>query len=235
VADALPEVNEILLQGVTPEQREILVGSPLDEWLRDAERDADARPVVVGDGGEPSLDPFIPRRGDGLMLSASDIDTYRICPLKYKFARVFRIPQEPTIHQRFGIAMHQVLERYHTSGAQTLEELRDLYEAAWRRAGFGDHANDLVAEGHRCGASADRVRRDWDGDRSQAHLVDVRAADRGRLDAQQHVGLAGGWDGDVIEPDVAAGVPADRSHAGCQPISAWRSRAWPMSSSAIRR
>ena len=37
------------------------------------------------------------------MLSASDIDTYRICPLKYKFARVFRIPQEPTIHQRFGI------------------------------------------------------------------------------------------------------------------------------------
>ena len=47
------------------------------------------------------------------MLSASDIDTYRICPLKYKFARVFRIPQEPTIHQRFGIVLHQVLERFH--------------------------------------------------------------------------------------------------------------------------
>ena len=50
------------------------------------------------------------------MLSASDIDTYRICPLKYKFARVFRIPQEPTIHQRFGIALHQVLERFHSDG-----------------------------------------------------------------------------------------------------------------------
>ena len=37
------------------------------------------------------------------MLSASDIETYRLCPLKYKFARVFRIPQEPTINQRFGI------------------------------------------------------------------------------------------------------------------------------------
>ena len=47
------------------------------------------------------------------MLSASDIDTYRTCPLKYKFARVFRIPQEPTIHQRFGILVHQVLERFH--------------------------------------------------------------------------------------------------------------------------
>ena len=70
-------------------------------------------------GTEPSLDPFIPRRGDGLMLSASDIETYRLCPLKYKFARVFRIPQESTIHQRFGIALHQVLERFHQYGRGT--------------------------------------------------------------------------------------------------------------------
>ena len=41
--------------------------------------------------------PSSPSRGDGLMLSASDIETYRTCPLKYKFARVFRIPSEPTI------------------------------------------------------------------------------------------------------------------------------------------
>src|SRR3712207_7616562 len=43
----------------------------------------------------PIFEPFLPKRGDGLMLSASDIETYRTCPLKYKFARVFRIPQEP--------------------------------------------------------------------------------------------------------------------------------------------
>ena len=59
---------------------------------------------------------FLPRRGDGLLLSASDIETYRTCPLKYKFARVFRIPSEPTINQRFGILVHQVLERYHAAG-----------------------------------------------------------------------------------------------------------------------
>src|SRR5215204_3541861 len=107
---ALPAVNEILLQCATPEQREILEQSALDSWLRDTERDPGERPASAHDGAEPSLDPFIPRRGRGLMLSASDIDTYRICPLKYKFARVFRIPQEPTIHQRFGIVLHQVLE-----------------------------------------------------------------------------------------------------------------------------
>jgi DNA helicase-2/ATP-dependent DNA helicase PcrA len=135
---ALPEVNEILLQGASPHQREILETSALDGWLRDTERDPERRPAAAQNGSEPSLDPFIPRRGEGLMLSASDIDTYRICPLKYKFARVFRIPQEPTIHQRFGIVVHQVLERFHTGGPNTLEHLLELYESSWRRSGLGD-------------------------------------------------------------------------------------------------
>ena len=117
---ALPELNEILAQCATAEQREILEQSALDNWLRDTERDPAERPSAAQNGSEPSLDPFIPRRGRGLMLSASDIDTYRICPLKYKFARVFRIPQEPTIHQRFGIVLHQVLERFHRATAAAL-------------------------------------------------------------------------------------------------------------------
>ena len=134
---ALTEVNEILAQCATGEQREIFGESGLDGWLRDAERDPAARPAGTQNGSEPSLDPFIPRRGRGLMLSASDIDTYRICPLKYKFARVFRIPQEPTIHQRFGIALHQVLERFHAEGGGPLSRLMELFESSWRRSGFG--------------------------------------------------------------------------------------------------
>jgi DNA helicase-2/ATP-dependent DNA helicase PcrA len=57
--------------------------------------------------------------------------------LKYKFARVFRIPSEPTLNQRFGIVIHQVLERYHSSGGRTLDELLGLLDAGWRRQGFG--------------------------------------------------------------------------------------------------
>jgi DNA helicase-2/ATP-dependent DNA helicase PcrA len=134
---ALPEVNEILAQCATPEQREVFAESGLDGWLRDTERDLARRPSGAPNGSEPSLDPFIPRRGRGLMLSASDIDTYRICPLKYKFARVFRIPQEPTIHQRFGIVLHQVLERFHAEDDGSLARLMELFEISWRRSGFG--------------------------------------------------------------------------------------------------
>ena len=119
LADALPEINDVLAQGATPETRELLAS--LGARRLAARRRARGRAAGPrrGEGSEPSLDPFIPRRGEGLMLSASDIDTYRLCPLKYKFARVFRIPQEPTIHQRFGIAIHQVLERWHQSAAAT--------------------------------------------------------------------------------------------------------------------
>ncbi|HEY6692372.1 MAG TPA: ATP-dependent DNA helicase [Solirubrobacteraceae bacterium] len=138
VADVLGEINARLLQAATSEQREIFETSALDEYLLDAERDEKLRARAVAQRSEPSLESFLPRRGDGLMLSASDIETYRTCPLKYKFARVFRIPSEPTLNQRFGILVHQVLERYHAAEPGGLPTLLNLLEAGWRRGGFGD-------------------------------------------------------------------------------------------------
>ena len=152
VAEALRDVNARILQAVTAEQREVLTSSTLDEYLLDAERDARRRAQAVAARDEPSLAPFLPRRGDGVMLSASDIDTYRTCPLKYKFARVFRIPQEPTIHQRFGILVHQVLERYHANTEPShppggLPQLLGLLDAGWRRGGFGDSEEERQLRG----------------------------------------------------------------------------------------
>jgi DNA helicase-2/ATP-dependent DNA helicase PcrA len=138
VGDALPNVNARLLSSVTAQQREILETSALDEALLEAEQDERARAAAIARRAEPSLEPFLPKRGDGLMLSASDIETYRTCPLKYKFARVFRIPQEPTINQRFGILVHQVLERFHVGQMKTIDDMYGLLEAGWRRGGFGD-------------------------------------------------------------------------------------------------
>ena len=136
VAEALRDVNSRILQAVTAEQREIFTSSALDDYLLDAERDARRRAQVVAARDEPSLEPFLPRRGEGVVLSASDIDTYRTCPLKYKFARVFRIPQEPTIHQRFGIVVHQVLERFH-AGDVSVRHAAPSCSGCSTRAGAG--------------------------------------------------------------------------------------------------
>jgi len=149
LAEALRDINARILQAVTAEQREILTTSALDDYLLDAERDERRRSQAIAARDEPSLEPFLPKRGDGVVLSASDIDTYRTCPLKYKFARVFRIPQEPTIHQRFGIVVHQVLERFHgqEGSGGTLPELLGLLDARWRRAGFGDSEQERQLRG----------------------------------------------------------------------------------------
>ena len=158
VSDSLTAVNDLLDQAISPEQRSSLHDSGLDAYLLDEEGASKRRRELIAKRDEPSLEAFLPRRGEGLALSATDIQLYRTCPLKYKFARVFGIPQETTINQRFGIVIHQVLERYHgqqpppdgpldtTPGSGdpgSLERLMSLFAAAWRRSGFGESDDEL--------------------------------------------------------------------------------------------
>jgi DNA helicase-2/ATP-dependent DNA helicase PcrA len=144
-AEAIEAINGLLRQIATPEQQAELDASPLDDYLLDSERERDGRRRLIAARHEPSLEAFLPRRGDGsLSLSASDLDLYLTCPLKYKFGRVFGIPQEPTINQRFGILIHNVLERFHKDGgAGGLEQLMELFESGWRRTGFGSSDDEL--------------------------------------------------------------------------------------------
>jgi DNA helicase II / ATP-dependent DNA helicase PcrA len=174
VGEALEDINQRLLAACTPLQREIFQTSTLDEALLAAERgdpEGAPRPAVPAPVAgafarreEPSLQAFLPRRGEGLVLSASDIDTYRACPLRYKFARVLKVPSEQTLHQRFGIAVHQVLERYHATDRRstphsghaagspigqhtTVQHMMELFEACWRRGGFGESEQERELHG----------------------------------------------------------------------------------------
>ncbi len=147
--EAIEAVNGLLRQVATPEQQAELDASSLDAYLLGSEREREGRRKLIATRQEPSLEAFLPRRGDGaLSLSASDLDLYLTCPLKYKFRRVFGIPQEPTINQRFGILIHNVLERFHKEGddqgsEEGLQRLIGLFETGWRRTGFGSSDDEL--------------------------------------------------------------------------------------------
>ena len=150
LSGAIAEINQVLTHVLSAEQREVFLGSNLDSLLLETERESLRRRELLAERKAPSLESYLPLRGSGLMLSATDIDVYRSCPLRYKFARVFSIPREQTLPQRFGILVHQVLERYHSqlaneeaSGQVMLEtpgpeRLVTLFETGWRRGGFTD-------------------------------------------------------------------------------------------------
>jgi DNA helicase-2/ATP-dependent DNA helicase PcrA len=147
-AEAIEAVNGLLRQVASAEQQAELDASSLDAYLLDSESERGRRLDLVAAREEPSLAAFLPRRGDGMLsLSASDLTLYLTCPLKYKFARVFGIPQEPTINQRFGILFHNVLERFHKEPPENPEEglgmLNRLFESGWRRTGFGSTDDEL--------------------------------------------------------------------------------------------
>jgi CRISPR/Cas system-associated exonuclease Cas4 (RecB family) len=218
--DALADVNARLLAAATPLQREIFQTSTLDDALSGVaggEREAGRADATVGERAraraiapreQHSLDPFLPRKGAGLALSASDIFTYRSCPLRYKYARVLRIPTEQTVHQRFGIVVHQVLERYHSDGGSTLAQLLALLDGSWRRAGFGEgeRDRDLYEKAH---AALTRYHarlhgQAEDGERSQPvwfeRQFDFRLGPhhlRGRVDRVDQVG--GGAEYELID------------------------------------
>jgi DNA helicase-2/ATP-dependent DNA helicase PcrA len=147
-AEAIEAVNGLLRQVATPEQQAELDASALDAYLLDSERESGRRLELIAAREEPSLAAFLPKRGDGMLsLSASDLSLYLTCPLKYKFARVFGIPQEPTINQRFGILFHNVLESFHKEPPENpgegLRVLNQLFESGWRRTGFGSSDDEL--------------------------------------------------------------------------------------------
>jgi DNA helicase-2/ATP-dependent DNA helicase PcrA len=142
--EAIEAVNGLLAQVASPEQRAEIEASSLDPSLIAAESERELRQALVDSRTEPSLDAFLPRSGGRLRLSATDLDLYLSCPLRYKFARVFGIPTPKTVNQRFGILIHDLLERFHRDGGQaSADQLVATMEAGWEKAGLEDSADEI--------------------------------------------------------------------------------------------
>jgi len=80
-------------------------------------------------------------RGDAtLRLSYRQVDDYRTCPLKYKYAHILHVPARPHHSMIYGSAIHNAIRIYNMNrlaGAETpLAVLHDVFRRQWMADGF---------------------------------------------------------------------------------------------------
>ena len=96
---------------------------PLAEWS--------ARPPAHGPAGP-----------DGkIRLSATAVEAYLECPLKFKYSHLLKIPTGPQAALTFGNIMHRCVRSYfelRRKGEPRFEDLEKIYLEAWKSVGFED-------------------------------------------------------------------------------------------------
>ena len=83
--------------------------------------------------------PISPR--EKLRLSASSLEVYEDCPLKFKFGHYLKIPTGPQAALSFGNIMHRSVRRYfelRAQGQASFEAVKAFYDSSWRSTGFED-------------------------------------------------------------------------------------------------
>ncbi len=110
--------------------------------------DADDLLAALDDGRSPTEDAQ-----GRLRLSFTRIDTFRSCPLRFRFQYVDRLPQRPAPALSFGSSVHAVLEWLHDRKVPVLpplEETLGVLKDRWDSSGYAevDHAEQLRAYEH---------------------------------------------------------------------------------------
>jgi ATP-dependent DNA helicase UvrD/PcrA len=96
---------------------------------------------------------FHPPRPEPLQLSASAINEYEHCPMKYMLHRMWSIRGGPHAEATFGSVMHKTVQEFVRQVRQarkvSVEDLEMIYDREWSSAGFPDdyHENEYRREG----------------------------------------------------------------------------------------
>ena len=89
---------------------------------------------------------FHPPRPEPLQMSASAIDAYTNCPMKYLFQYVWRIRGAPRPEMTFGNVMHTTIGEFvgeiRKGRAISLDEVLAIYDREWSSAGFSDEYHE---------------------------------------------------------------------------------------------
>jgi DNA helicase-2/ATP-dependent DNA helicase PcrA len=134
VASALPKVSGVDSRLRGNDEGE---GSAQQELFEEMGEAAGVHPPIAEWAArEPEI-----KSGEKLRLSASAIEDYEDCPLKFKFGHHLKIPTGPQAALTFGNIMHSSVRHYfelRAKGEASFEAVKRFYESSWRKAGFED-------------------------------------------------------------------------------------------------
>lgn len=134
VAQSAPKVELPLSDGVTAPPD----GGPHSGWLFPPSQDNSKVYSKIALWAKS----YHPPRPEPLQLSASAIESYERCPMKYLFHYLWRIRNGPSAQMTFGNVMHATIREFvaesRKRGCLPVEELMAIYHREWTSAGFPD-------------------------------------------------------------------------------------------------
>lgn len=89
-------------------------------------------------------------------ISYSKLNSYNMCPLKYKYAYIYKIPTPQSFAASFGVSIHNTLNAFYNNmkitSDSSLETLLRLYEKHWVKYGYTSvtHHNNAYKRGKEC-------------------------------------------------------------------------------------
>jgi DNA helicase-2/ATP-dependent DNA helicase PcrA len=102
--------------------------------------------------GQQSLEGMLPP-DQPLLLSYRQVDDYELCPLKYKYTHILRVPLLRDHRVVYGAAVHEAIREYHRRRARrqpvSLQDVLAHFERVWVSEGFisREHEDQRLAEG----------------------------------------------------------------------------------------
>lgn len=87
--------------------------------------------------------------------SFSQLNSYKTCPLQYKYQYVLKIPTTSTAAESFGISIHQTLQKFYSEFMKNKKvnekDLLNIYKKNWIPIGYVtiDHQNRMKKEGEK--------------------------------------------------------------------------------------
>ncbi|HEX7542573.1 MAG TPA: ATP-dependent DNA helicase [Patescibacteria group bacterium] len=87
--------------------------------------------------------------------SYSQLNSFKTCPLQYKYQCILKIPTVPSAAESFGISVHQALQKFYSEFIKNKKickkDLLNIYKQTWIPIGYStiDHQNRMKKEGEK--------------------------------------------------------------------------------------